>query len=84
MERGVCGNSDINGDNACGSFCCPVSLAPGEEKSFVFTIGNACDEEEIKEQVASASDYPLVHEQLEELQGGVEEEQPLSSSQNPR
>ena len=44
-----------------------MSLAPGEEKSFVFTIGNACDEEEIKEQVASASDYPLVHEQLEEL-----------------
>ncbi len=67
VERGACSNSDINGDNACGSFCCPVSLAPGEEKSFVFTIGNARDEDEIQEQVASASDSRLADEQLEEL-----------------
>ena len=67
VENGFCGNTDINADNACGSFCCPITLEPGEEKEFAFSVGNARDLDEIKQQVSAASDNALRKQQLEEL-----------------
>ena len=67
VERGYCSNTDINADFACGSFCCPLQLAPGEEKTFVFTIGNAANLEEIRRQAAQAADPQYVAMQLQAL-----------------
>ncbi len=67
VEKGFCSNSDINGDNACGSFCSSLKLNPGEEKTFIFTIGNACDIDEINRQIDDASDYRQLDAQLEAI-----------------
>lgn len=39
LEKGVCSNSECEGDYSIGSICCPVVLAAGEEKEIVFVLG---------------------------------------------
>lgn len=67
VENGFCSNTDINADNACGSFCCTVELKSGEEKQFVFSVGNAENTAEIEEQSRAAADNLLRENQLAEL-----------------
>lgn len=67
VENGHCSNSKINADNACGSFCCNLKLKAGEEKEFVFSVGNAESLEEIKAQSKAAADKNLRENQLKAL-----------------
>ena len=39
VERGVCGNTETTGDNACSSLHARVELAPGESRDLIFMLG---------------------------------------------
>lgn len=67
VRNGFCSNSDVNADYACGSFCCPISLKPNEEKTFVFTVGNAENQEEIDSQSKLAFDKEYIKTELEKI-----------------
>jgi glycosyltransferase 36 len=41
VERGSLTSTDVNADYVCGSICCEITLGPGEEKEFIYAIGDA-------------------------------------------
>lgn len=67
VENGYCSNSELNADNCCGSLCCSVTLAPGEEKEFIFTVGITDDRNKIKDILAEATNIQTAEKDLSEL-----------------
>ncbi len=67
VENGYCSNTDINADYACASICTAVSLNPGEEKEFIYTIGNARNLDELPELIKEATDIKNVETCLSEI-----------------
>ena len=54
LETGVCTNSPMHSDTCVGVLCSPMTLAPGEEKHFCYTLGAARDRGDIAGQIQDA------------------------------
>lgn len=67
VENGYCSNSELNADNCCGSLCCPITLAPGEQKEFVFLVGITDDRNKISGIIESATNLEKIEKQLNEV-----------------
>ncbi|GJM64365.1 GH36-type glycosyl hydrolase domain-containing protein [Persicobacter diffluens] len=67
VEEGQCRNSSGVGDNGCGVFQVPLSLAPGEEKSFLVLMGVGAADKEGKAAVADFDTVEKAEQALEEV-----------------
>lgn len=47
VERGICGNTEVNADNCCGSVCVDISLQVRETMTFYVVVGITDDREKI-------------------------------------
>ncbi len=54
LEKGICANSHIDGDNPCGAFSCPVTVNSGEEIEFIVVIGATSERDKINALVEEA------------------------------
>ena len=64
VENGICSNTEINADHACGAFSCPLSLADGEEKHFLVAVGASRRQDTIAEMLKEALDLDNVEKDL--------------------
>jgi len=60
VENGICSNTSINADQACGAFSCPLELDDNEEKHFLVAIGSAMSADAIPQTVEEALDLERV------------------------
>ena len=67
VENGVCSNTPINADQACGAFSCPLELDVDEEKHFLVIVGATKDSHTIEQTVAEALKLENVEKIKEEL-----------------
>ena len=54
LDTGVCCNSPMDSDNCVGVLCSEITLAPGEEKIFNYTLGAADKKETVNIQIDDA------------------------------
>lgn len=67
VENGQCSNSQINADQLCAAFACPMSLEPGEEKEFIVTVGVAYGRDNIVKTATESIDRAEAEKALENL-----------------
>lgn len=67
VENGACGNNENSADNCCGSICSKISLAPDEEKEFIFTVGITDNDEKIKDILAESTNLEIAEKDLADL-----------------
>ncbi len=54
VATGCCKNSDMYSDNCCGVLCSEITLAPGQELPFHYTLGATSRKEDIDVQIRRA------------------------------
>lgn len=64
VERGYCTSTDINADYACASLCSSITLKPGEEKQFLYTVGDAEKVDDIPALRKEATDLSVAEKDL--------------------
>lgn len=67
VEKGYCGNNNINADHACAVFSSSLDLNDGDSKEFIYTIGAASDKADIKGMVNEATDLSKVPSELAKI-----------------
>ena len=54
VEKGECGNTELNADNCCGSICLDLELEPNETKEFCIVVGITDDRKKIADIIEGA------------------------------
>ncbi len=67
VERGYCGNNNINADHACAVLSSAIELADGAEQKFIYTIGVVEKREDAKALVTEAVDFDAAEKALAEI-----------------
>lgn len=67
LEKGVCTDSSMFSDNCCGVLCSEITLAPGEEKVFHYTLGATDNKSAIDEQIADAFSREITENAVNEI-----------------
>jgi len=67
LEKGVCSNSECEGDYSIGSLCCPVLLEEGEEKEIVFVLGVSDGAENSKKAFKEALNKKTIDDDFDAL-----------------
>lgn len=67
VERGYCGNTNINADHVCAALSSSIDLNDGESREFVYTIGTASDKSDIKGMVLKATDLKAAPVELAKI-----------------
>lgn len=55
VERGACGNTEVNADNCCGSICMDMKLEPFGTKTVYIVVGITDDRKKIHDIIDSAA-----------------------------
>ena len=67
VERGYCGNNDINADHACATLSSTIELEGGACKDFVYAIGVVDNRADAKSFIKNATDSEQSKKALEEI-----------------
>jgi cellobiose phosphorylase len=67
VEKGFCTNSEISSDNAVGGMCCPIKLAPGEEKIMVIVLGFSENKQTAREEGKRNLNPQMIEEDFSHL-----------------
>lgn len=67
VEKGNCSDTQINADQACGAFSCPLALNTGEEKHFLVIVGATKDPNTISKTVEEALNIDNVDKDLHNI-----------------
>ncbi len=67
LEKGACTNSSMYSDNCCGVLCSELTLEPGQERVFHYTLGATDNKPDIERQIADAFSPEITENAVEAI-----------------
>jgi cellobiose phosphorylase len=67
VERGYCGNTNVNADHASAVLSSSINLDNGESKDFVYAIGVVENKDDAKPFIKNATNYETATKELNEI-----------------